>query len=76
MSGSPVPVRRIDASPQVTRWRAERARQEARRRHDRRRPDRMAPDDGPGRRRGYAWPADRQAIIAVTVAAGRGRLLD
>jgi hypothetical protein len=59
MSGSPVPVRRIDVSPQVTRWRAERARREARRSRD--------------RRQGYAWPADRDTIVAVTAAAGCSR---
>jgi hypothetical protein len=50
---------RIDASAQITRWRAEKARQEGQRRRDRRR--------GPG----YRWPADRTAIIAVTMAAAR-----
>ena len=59
MSCSTKPAKRVDASPQVTRWRAEQARQEGQRSRDR------------GRTRRYGWPSDRQAIIAETLAAAR-----
>ncbi len=62
MSISPAPSRRTDASPQVTRWRAEKARRTAR----------EASGRTPARQR-YAWPADRQAILAETTAAARIR---
>jgi len=59
MAVSSKPARRIDASPQVTRWRAEQARQEGQRSRDR------------GRTRRYGWPSDREVIIAETLAAAR-----
>jgi hypothetical protein len=59
MTVSSKPSRRIDTSPQVTRWRAEQARRAARTGAD------------PRRARRYGWPADRHAIIAETLAAAR-----
>lgn len=61
MSATSKPSRRIDTSPQVTRWRAEQARRAARTGTD------------PGRGRRYGWPTDRHAIITATLVAAPGR---